>query len=431
YFWCEVWFIPWKLAAAHKIYWPETVPDDEVWLEPTIIYGVNRTGAALISYTHAPEEWREMSLYPDYPHENVTWLQTQVVSGGGGEVSYWEQMVTTESIYHALTIDIGVSASIQIGSVSTEISVNVKTKMYEEVEEEYSITRYYSISDDDASDIIVNDIGYDKRFGTFVFKTTDACFTSNPLEHNTVDYQKPIVYTPTIDYDSSGDGLSPCENDEPFVVVQLADEGGIQQAWINYTINDGISWSQVALIEQAGNPGYWEGHILTQEHGTEVQWFVGAKDLNDQIAEKKDEYGNPFSYIVINRAPDIELVSPEGGESYTGDELTINWIGTDPDSDDLTYSISYNFNNQGWHSIVTDLIDTSYIWDISGIDYVENVQIRVTAKDDYGGESIDINDFSFSIKRTPTNANGFNIPSFAILSVLALVISVSIIKKQR
>ena len=428
YYWGEAWYIPWKLAAVHKIDWE----DNETWREPEIVYGINRTSSALINHAHAPEEWRNQSLYPDYPHQNVTWIHTQVVSGGGGQVNYWEQFVTTEAVYHATTIEFGVQASFKIWKLpKVTVSFNTKTKVYRESGEEYSMTRYYSISDNDQSDIIVNDIGYDRRFGTFVFRTSDACFTSNPLEHNTVDYQQPVVYTPSIAFDSSEDGLSPCENDEPIVVVEIADEGGIQQAWINYTINDGASWSHVVLIEQVGNPGFWEGQIPSQEHGTSVQWYVGAKDLNDQITEKMDVHGNPFSYTVINRAPDIELASPVGGETYTGNEVTINWTSTDPDEDDLTYSLAYNFNNHGWHSFVTGLTNTSYNWDITSIDFVDNVQIRVTAYDGYGGEAMDMNEDSFAIKRIPTNANGFYLPSLIMISVLALALTVRIIRKRR
>jgi len=427
YFWGEVWAIPWKLGSAHKEYWNGSIK----YIEPSLIYGVNRTATALIIAGQAPQEWLDLSLYPNYSPADVNWLGTEAVSGGGGEKTFSEQIVTTEAIHHSVTVDIGAEASAQIGSVTTTISLDVQTKVYKEASAAYSILRYYHLKDDDVGDTIVNDYGYDKRFGTFVFRTTDACFTSNPLEHNTIDYQNPIVYTPSILYDSSDDGLFPCEDDNPIVLVEIEDEGGIQEAWINYTTNDGLSWSKINLIEQVGNPGFWEGQIPSQEHGTEVQWYIGAKDFFGQKSEKKDPQGNPFSYIVINRAPVVEVLSPNGGETYTGNEIVIDWFSSDPDNDALTYSIAYNVNNQGWQSLVMDITGNSYNWDITAFETVDNIIVRVTALDSYGGIAMDSSDFVFSIERTQTDTSGFYLPGLVILSVLVLVFSVKVKRKRR
>lgn len=431
YFWGEVWAIPWKLGSAHKEYWNGTTR----YINNSLIYGVNRTATALIIAGQAPQEWLDLSLYPNYPQENVSWIGTEIVSGGGGEITRSEQIVSTEAFHHSVTIDIGVEASIKLGGeaggVTTTITLDVQTKVYKEVSAAYSILRYYHIKDDDVGDNIDNYYGYDKRFGTFVFRTGKTCFTSNPLEHNTTDYQHPIIYTPTINYDSSDDGLFPCENDEPIVVVEIEDEGGIQEAWINYTTNDGISWHKVDLVEQVGNPGFWEGQIPSQEHGTEVQWFIEAKDNFNQKSEKKDPQDNPFSYIVINRVPEIVVVSPNGGETFTGDEIIIEWLSSDPDDDDLTYSIAYNINNQGWQSLAIELTEETYNWDISSFEQTDSILIRVTAYDGYGGIAMDTSDFIFSIDRTPTDTSGYYLPSLIILGVLALILSVKIIKKRR
>lgn len=428
YFWGEVWLIPWKFMAVHKVFWS----GEEIWIDPMLYYGVERTATALVIASQAPQEWLDLSLYPDYPNENVYWIDTQVVSGGGGEKFSSEEIVTTIAVHHSITIDIGASASVKIGAVTTELTLDLQTKVYNEVSTIYTIERYYSLMDDDVGDTIVNDVGYDKRFGTFVFRTVQgACRTSNPLEHNTVDYLFPIVYTPVIDYDSSGDGLAPCVDDEPIVNVELEDEGGIKEAWLEYSINNGVNWNREDLTEQVANPGFWQGQLPSYEHGTDVLWFVVAKDNADQITEKKDANGDPFSYTVLNSPPDIDLVSPEGGESFTGNEIQIDWTCTDQDNDDLTFSIAYNFNNQGWQSLVEGLTEETYLWDISAIENTENVLIRVTAHDSFGGDASDTIEFTFSINRSATVENSLYLPSLVILSVLALVLSVRVIRKRR
>jgi hypothetical protein len=427
YFWGEVWAIPWKLGSVHKEYWNGTPS----YINNNLTYGINRSATALIIASQAPQGWLDISLYPNYPSQNVTWIGTKEVSGGGGEETYTEQIISTEAFHHSVTIDIGTEASGKIGSYTTTLTLDVQTKVYKEVSAAYSILRYYHLKDDDVGDNIENRYGYDRRFGTFVFQTLGACLTSNPLEHNTVDYHHPIIYTPSIDYDSSDDGIFPCEDDEPIVVVEIEDEGGIQSAWINYTLNEGLSWNKVDLTEQVANPGFWEGQIPTQEHGTEVHWFIEAKDNFNQKSEKKNEQGNPYSYTIINRAPVIEVVTPNGGEVYTGDEILINWTSSDPDDDDLTYSIAYNINNQGWQSLILELTDDSYNWDITNYDVVDSILIRVTAYDNFGGVASDTSDFIFSISRRPTEVSGFYLPSLVILSVLALAILGRIVRKRR
>lgn len=427
YFWGEVWAIPWKLGSAHKEYWNGSTK----YVDTSLIYGVNRSATALIIAGQAPQNWLDLSLYPNYPSENVSWIGSEIVSGGGGELTFSQQIVTTEAFHHSVTIDIGAEVSAQIGALTTTITLDVQTKVYKEVSAAYSIMRYYHIKDGDVGDNIDNFYGYDKRFGTFVFRTGPTCSTSNPLEHNTTDYQHPIIYTPSINYDSSADGLFPCENDEPIVVVEIEDEGGIQEAWINYTTNDGLSWHKVNLVEQVASPGFWEGQIPSQEHGTEVQWFIGAKDFFGQKSEKKNPQGNPFSYIVINRAPEVEVISPNGGETFTGDEIIIDWTSSDPDDDTLTYSIAYNINNQGWQSLVMEISGDSYNWDITSFEKVDNIIVRVTALDSYGGMAMDSSDFVFSIDRTLTDTSGIYLPSLVILSVLALVVSVKVVRKRR
>jgi hypothetical protein len=51
--------------------------------------------------------------------------------------------------------------------------------------------------------------------------------------------------------------------------------------------------------------------------------------------------GLEISYLTANQAPDVKLVSPVFGESWSGSK-TVKWTGSDPDKDSLTYELYYS-----------------------------------------------------------------------------------------
>lgn len=51
--------------------------------------------------------------------------------------------------------------------------------------------------------------------------------------------------------------------------------------------------------------------------------------------------GVEVSYLTANQAPDVKLVSPVFGESWSGNK-TVKWTGSDPDKDTLIYELYYS-----------------------------------------------------------------------------------------
>ncbi|NHJ87097.1 MAG: hypothetical protein FK734_16660 [Asgard group archaeon] len=425
FYWGQGWIIPWDLIAVKKVFWNETGEPIIRWVEPQFIYRLNVTSEMFLNDANAPEVWRQQNVvHQGYPEENYTAICTKTFDGTSMVVAEEEETSTAE-ITHAFTLTIGgdVHTKISYGATgSFTLSFELKTKVYQEIEAGTTQGRMYTIYDDDENpiDTITNEIGYDNRFGTYVFRTiSEATFTSHPWEYNTVDYISPLIYFPTYEYDTSNDGLGPCENDNPHIVVEIYEEDSILDAWINYTIDDGIHWYQTYMTEQAGNPGFWEGKIPAQEHGTIVQWYIQARDASYHIGSRKNVSGLPYVYTVLNRNPIVTLLNPNGGENFTGDNILIDWSANDPDDDSLTFDLAYNFNNLGWISIATSITGTSYLWNITQFGTINSVQIRITAHDEFGGSAEDTSDFIFVIIHE-TETSPIPLPYIIISLITAL-----------
>jgi hypothetical protein len=265
-----------------------------------------------------------------------------------------------------------------------------------------AITTEYSIYDDDADDHIVQDIGIDPVFGTYIFRTNGFFSnTSSPLEIGTTDYIPPVIGTPSITLDTSSDGIGPCENDAPLISVSISDESGIQQAWIRYSRNNGDTWYISQMAETSTGSNIWEGAIPSSDHGLTVLWYIEAIDNSGLTSIKKNQYNNPYSYTVLNRNPSVSLISPNGGETLQSSH-EISWTASDPDTDLLSVTISYNVGNTGWVLIVADFIGTSYTWNLSSFTDQKNlVVLRVRVSDGYGGTAEDISDYTFTILPPP------------------------------
>jgi hypothetical protein len=416
-YWGETWEIPWHLYVQNKTYWDGT----KDYFDETIKYGIQRSATAVLTESDAPEEWKNQSLvYLGYPTEHTTWLDTDHhVSGGiGSAISVSEEIVTTTTQSHSVTLGISSSLSFEIWGVDTEISLDLSTKVSKETSLGHSVKKTYNIGDDDDGDDLYHKIGYDKRFGTYVFATNAGTNTSNPHEYDTINYVAPTVDDHSIVFDTSGDSIGPCENDAPEITAEISDDGEVIEASLYYSNNSGADWYSSLMVQSVIDDADWIGSIPSHEHGTEILWFIVPEDNYGLISEYKDPFDDPYSYIVINRNPIVTVTNPVGGENYTVDAISITWVGSDPDDDSLTYDVSYNIDNEGWHLLAENLITSTYLWDISGIDYAESVLVKVVADDGFGGTAEDSPPYVFSIVRN-TDSSSIQIPIIAALSLIS------------
>ncbi len=87
-----------------------------------------------------------------------------------------------------------------------------------------------------------------------------------------------------------------------------------------------------------------------------------------------------------SNAPTITVISPSAGESWAGNELyDIQWIASDLDGDDLTFTILYSDDGGiNWTSLASNLKNvTSYQVNSSRLTSSNNAMIRVVASDGF------------------------------------------------
>jgi len=415
-YWGEAISYSWSLKAFYRTYFNGT----QRYEKPTVYWGLTRSGEVFLNDYNVPNNWRNLNpVHNNY--SNVDWKNNLTIAGGS-PFSNTYTTVTSNKRIDSFQINFDASVTAILGPVSLTYSMGLEWQNQQEYGNEQEFKTSFTIHDDESTDQISLEYGIDKLFSTYIFRTHPvSCMTSNPLEYDTFDYVPPIIDFPDIELDSSQDGVSPCLDDDPIINVEISDEGGIQEAWINYSTNGGIVWGFINLSEQVANLGTWEGTIPSQGHGTKVLWYIIAWDNEGSKTIRKNPHGNPYTYIVINREPIISVISPNGGEILRN-TITIEWSATDPDGDSLTYALAYNDGGIGWHLITTNLTGNSYIWDISNFPYSDSILIKVLVYDGYGGVSEDVSDFLFTIDGY--KPSGFEFPFFETMSIVAIGVAV-------
>jgi len=90
---------------------------------------------------------------------------------------------------------------------------------------------------------------------------------------------------------------------------------------------------------------------------------------------------NVFKWLGENRAPTVEVISPNGGEILNG-TITVSWDAVDFDSDPLMYDVFVSDNNgSDWSLLANNLLVTEYAWNTTLFDDGTSYMIRVVVTD--------------------------------------------------
>jgi hypothetical protein len=138
------------------------------------------------------------------------------------------------------------------------------------------------------------------------------------------------------------------------------------------------------------DPEYWFAEEIPFDQSTVL---IVLKE-NGQIL------GN---YPVSENAPQVTVISPNGGESLDGKQ-SITWTAEDQDGDALTYEVLYSTDGgETWTAIASELADITYMWDTGQVAGSNHALIKVMANDgvNYGQDE---SDGSFSVPTKPPAA---------------------------
>jgi len=103
---------------------------------------------------------------------------------------------------------------------------------------------------------------------------------------------------------------------------------------------------------------------------------------------------------VTRGIPTVTVLSPNGGEQIT-DQLVISWSASDPDSNDLSYTVEFSHDNgTEWSALVVEHEVNELIVDPNYLPGGPNCLVKVTASDGWN-RAEDISDAPFSITTQP------------------------------
>ena len=81
-------------------------------------------------------------------------------------------------------------------------------------------------------------------------------------------------------------------------------------------------------------------------------------------------------------APTVSVIVPVAGQVFSGDEVTFSWTGSDPDGDDLSYSVAYSQDGGASYRAITGNYEaTSLTMDRKWLAGSTTARIKVTARD--------------------------------------------------
>ncbi|WIO75514.1 hypothetical protein QP938_06315 [Porticoccaceae bacterium LTM1] len=85
-----------------------------------------------------------------------------------------------------------------------------------------------------------------------------------------------------------------------------------------------------------------------------------------------------------DNGPEVELMFPNGGETLSGDSVTVTWKGRDRDRDELVYDVQFSPDGGStWETIIVNYADTSLDVNLNNLPGTDNGLIRVYAKDGF------------------------------------------------
>lgn len=167
-------------------------------------------------------------------------------------------------------------------------------------------------------------------------------------------------------------------------VIKLIGEGGVTLAKYPFT--------------PVKNADLQPGDDITGLIGEVVPWITGTQSIaiysNTLELSSKD---------VSPNIPTINVISPNGGETYT-DTVIISWEASDADLDPLTYAIQYSADDGlTWQAVTVGITNTNvYTLDLSYIPGSDSALIRVLASDGVN-TGIDESDNVFSVPKKAPN----------------------------
>ena len=108
-----------------------------------------------------------------------------------------------------------------------------------------------------------------------------------------------------------------------------------------------------------------------------VPWVEGTRVV--AVLRGEDELARR---TVSASAPQVELLAPNGGEVLDGDAIVVSWSASDPDGDDLVFSLDYSTDGGAtWTPLGAEVTGTSVTLDAAAVPGSDEGLLRIIASD--------------------------------------------------
>ena len=144
---------------------------------------------------------------------------------------------------------------------------------------------------------------------------------------------------------------------------------------------------------------------------------------------------NVFKWLAENRAPSVEVLTPNGGEVLNG-TITVEWNSVDFDSDPLTFEVWYTDNNgSDWNLLDDGITVEEYQWNTTLHDDGTGYMIRVVVSDGMATAQDD-SDAPFELDNYVGGGPGIPLDPTLLLiigaaALVVIIIIVIVMKKKK
>lgn len=146
---------------------------------------------------------------------------------------------------------------------------------------------------------------------------------------------------------------------------------------------------------------------------------------------------NAFYWLVENRVPTVEVLTPNGGELLNG-TIMVEWNSLDMDSDPLTFDVLYSDDNgTTWDNLAIGLTGASYAWNTTLYADGNGYMIRVIVSDgmatthDDSNNPFELDNFEDTIPGSGTPLDPTLLAILAAAGIIVVIVIIIIVKKKK